>query len=837
MTFFRSEMLHVKFVILLILTVLFIFLSSSRSSGGEAEDEYRGVYVVSSCKNFDDATALVNKLKAQGYDSFCKTVNIPNKKKGLRVFVRKYNGRIEALMAGKELREKGVIKSFIIFKTEPEDNPALAKMEAEGKISPVPDSAEKRPDSPNTKEAALLPDKEIMPADKKVVQPSPKEITLPNKEDQDVKTVEKPYDSPMSDFTSGRYEEALSKFNDIIKTEKNEAAMMRIADCYYFLGKKGNKQHVSEAIDQYRDIIRYYPGTKKENARAIYRIAESYSRLNFHYEALTEFKNLCSKYPESDYMPESLYMTGKMYYKTRKFSKAIKKFKEYIKRFPDGKRVRDAYFGAGNCYSQMCQFNDADIWYGSALKKWPALEDIPEDTLLKLGSRYFKTGKYDNALGFFFVYLNLFPDGKHCRDTLYKIARCFEAMGQLRSALKALSLVVERYPGSREALDSAFIMANIGVEDPEIKLPLYILPGVDYYGAPIKTYEKMAGKFFDLDMEEELIFRKGEALIKKKKYREAFDNYNFLLNEFPYGKHRKAGERKLALSAGCLIDDLYSTKDYIAVSDVYFNSDKETLLKNGNFDMLFKIASSLKKIGLLDHAAGFFGEIIGVFGKDKRVSRLLLEMAKIDYERGRYEDAKKRLKGLHGNHMGGDKGIAIAAVNLFGDISYKDGLLKEAAGFYSKVLGSEVRGQRSEICKKYADSLREMGMYSSALINYKRVLKNCDSGAQKHLAPVIMDSYEGMGDCLYNKGKYQQAIPMYERSLMNSGESASEGEQNMWALFNIGRGYANLGNKPMADKFFSLLKGDTGGEFWPRVVDYYTANKNWTDKYGAYIRD
>jgi hypothetical protein len=48
----------------------------------------------------------------------------------------------------------------------------------------------------------------------------------------------------MSDFTSGRYEDALSKFKEIIKTEKNEAVMRRIADCYYFLGEKGDKRHV-----------------------------------------------------------------------------------------------------------------------------------------------------------------------------------------------------------------------------------------------------------------------------------------------------------------------------------------------------------------------------------------------------------------------------------------------------------------------------------------------------------------------------------------------------------------------------------------------------------------
>ncbi|HUV49865.1 MAG TPA: tetratricopeptide repeat protein [Anaerolineae bacterium] len=815
MIFFRSEMLRVKFFIILILAALLVFLSGLGGSCGEAEDEYYSVHVASD-KNFNDAAALSYSLKTQGYDSFCETVNIPNKGEWRRVFIGRYKSIGEALEAGEKLVEKGMFKDFIVLKTKP----IVLKTKPENKTAaPGGNTKKTKTDALNTEEIALS-----HKTHKDKVDPSPKA-------DTDL------YDGAMSDFTSGRYKNALIKFKEMVKTKKNETAMRRIADCHYFLGENGDKQHASEAIDQYREIIQNYPGSKKENAQATYRLAESYSRLTFYYEALMEFKNLYSKYPESDYAPESLYMAGKMYYKTKKFSEAIEKFKEYIKRFPDGKHAGDAYFAVGNCYSQMRQFNDADIWYGNALEKWPALENIPEDTLLNLGAHYFQTGKYDNALEFFFVYVNLFPDGKHCSGTLYKIARSFEAMGQLRSALKALSLVVERYPGSVEARESAIIMANIGVKDPEIKLPAYILAGMDYYAAPIKTYEKMTGKLSGLDMEEELMFRKGEALIKGKKYQESFDNYRSLLGRFPYGTHRKEGEKKLILSAGRLIDDHYSKKDYIAVSDVYFNSDKDLLFKNGDFDMLFKIGSSLKEMGLLEDAAGFFGKMTGVFGKNKRASGLLLEMAKIDYARGSYEEAKKRLEGLHENYSGVDKSIAIAATKLLGDISYKEGLLKEAAGFYSKALGSETGVEDgAAIRKKYADSLKGMGLYSSALINYNRVLKNCGD-LQKCSAPVIMDSYEGLADCLYNKGKYQQAILMYEQSLMKSGDGVSEGKQNMWTLFNIGRGYANLSNKPMTDKSFISLKGEIGDEFWPRVVDYYLADKNWAEKYEKYVGD
>ncbi len=140
-----------------------------------------------------------------------------------------------------------------------------------------------------------------------------------------------------------------------------------------------------------------------------------------------------------------------------------------------------------------------------------------------------------------------------------------------------------------------------------------------------------------------------------------------------------------------------------------------------------------------------------------------------------------------------------------GDISCKEELFKEAAGFYSEVLSSEAGVEDIvAVRKKYADSLREMGCYSSALINYEKVLRKCKGNAQKCPSPVVMGSYEKAGDCLYSKGKYRQAILMYQQSM----KDIPEGKQDMWAIINMARGYANLGNKPMSDKLFSSLKGE-----------------------------
>lgn len=863
-------------------------LPVAESFGSEARDQYYSVQIAS-YRNIDGAAALVNRLKAQGCDPFRRTVEIPGKGTWQRIFVGKYTVREEALRAGEELRKRGILKHFIIAKITPEkkdpaqgrdaQTPGLIKnaqvpapveeTRGSGLNSGARDVAlDKNAQSPasdmDVQEAAQVKDaqdtgnahgptvllrKKISssaPGSTEETVPVPPHHTGEGTPPHDGMTATGPpaapsaspdrglYDSALKDFTAGRYEDALQKFGKGGKAQRNEAALRRMADCHYFLGEKGDKGHLSKAVDRYRDILRTYPGLNEDNVQATYRLAESYRRLGLHYEALVEFKNIYANYPESGYTPESLYMMGALSYETRRFAEAIDLFKEYIQRFPEGSHVRDAYFGVGDCYSQMRQFNDADVWYDNALKKWPTLEDIPEDALRKLGAHHFQTGRYDDALRVLFAYLNLFPDGDRSREALYAIARSFEKTRQMQPALKMFSLVIERYPRSREAAESALIMANIGVDDPGIPVPAYIFAGMDGYKNPIEAYRAMEGSLFDPEMEEEVIFRKGTALIKRKRYREAFEAGRLLLATFPRGVRRDAGEKNLAAAASHLIDEHYAKKDYLSVVDLYFDLDRGNLLKGGNFDMLSQIGKSLKEMRLLDQAAGLFEEMIRVFGEDPRGRRLSLDMAEIDYARGRYGDAKKRLQTLIDKRPGVNAELTAAARNLMGNISYKEGSYPEAAGFYSAVLGSgTVPDGGTAVRKRYADVLREMGMYSAALVNYRRALKECGDSAPQCPVPVALNSYEGLGDCLYRKGNYEEAIRMYQQSL----DGIPEGRRSRWTMANIERGYAKLGKGPALGESPASLQVEGGDEFWSRVVDYYRADEDWTERYGPYIQD
>ncbi|MEA1897263.1 MAG: tetratricopeptide repeat protein [Bacteroidota bacterium] len=843
MTLFNLKILHNKFSVFIALTTLLTFIPCAKSAGEKAEDGFYSVQIAA-YKNLDGANAMIDSLKVQDLRLFCKSVIFKNEEWHC-VLAGRYKSKQEALDAGQSLKEKGVIKDFLIRE------PVPPTIDPENRHIPILEKA----DSLNAKKN-IPPDETVLkdrtePQTESLLahlnqkvweKTAPKEQTGP----QTAQTVDQRCgeaslcDVAIRDFKSERYEDALNKLKQIIqhkdfKDVEKESILRHIGDCYYFLGKKtDNKKYLLKAIDQYRNLIRDYPNSEKGDALiTIYRLAKSYEYLNLYQEALVEFKDLNSRYPESEYISEAMFMMGKMYYRMGKFNRAIEKFKEYIKRFPDDVHTKDAYFGIGDCYSQIRQFNDADIWYDNALKKWPDLEKISKDNILKLGSFYLQAGKYDQALKTFFAFTKLFPEEKDSKDVLCKIARSLVGAKQLSPGSKMLGLVISKYPKSKEAQESAVIMADIGVRYPKTKVPMYIVYGMDCYKNEIKRYDNILKGVHD-NKKEELLFLKGYALLEMGTYKKSFDIYRSLLSQFFYERYKEASEKNLILSASYLVNGYYSKKDYIAVCDLYFKSYKYGLFKYGNFDTLLKTGNSLKRIGLLTCAVENFRKMIDVFKEHEQIDKLLLNIAKIDYDRNHYDDAEKELKTLlkEQSHMG--KKILINAKKLLGDIYYRKGFFEEAVCFYSEVLdfGEDVENI-ADVYRDYANSLKEMHLYPSAFTNYQKAVRICKDKHQKCSIPVLVDSYEGLGDYFYNEGRYQPAISMYKQSLDHIHEGAAAPRQ--WAIFNIGRGYMNLGNNSMAEKSFSSLIEEGKDEFWPNLVDNCIHDKNWTDKHSKYL--
>jgi len=664
------------------------------------------------------------------------------------------------------------------------------------------------------------------------------------------------YDQAMGDFQRGGYAEALEKFSIILQQEsgespKKEKVMRSMAECHYFLGIKGNKNNLLNATDLYKNIVQKYPDSRDDNAIALYRTANAYAALDFYYEAKREFENLYAKYPDSHYVPEITFRIGEMLYKARKFSESALKFEEYVRKFPAGEYIKTAYFNLGECYSQMHQEEIADKWYSDALNKWPDLESIPEDVLLKVGFHYFRSMKYRDALKIFFFYVNVFPEKESNKEVLFAIARSFMELDQLPLSLKIFSLLIEKFPNSREATESAILMANLGAKKPGMRLPLYF-QGMRNYQDPLKTYNDLLAGFPSGDYVEELLFQKGYFLYKNGRHKESFDTYAILLNRFPGGKHKGEVINYFMTSADRIVDENYTKGDYLAVSETYFKSREHGLIKGDNFKVAYCMGDSLRRVGLYDEAAEVFEKLLKTSGSVDDRNKTLLALADIDCERRNYENVERILQRLsvapqekdrrltlkdrqtksQGNAMvkpsSPDGHIQLHVNRIFGNVYFKRGLFDKAVSAYARVLayGEGIEGM-AEVYRKNADCLKAMNSLEAAMASYRKAIEVYNRESQKYPVEVLIASYRGLGDCLFEKKEYQEAISMYRQSAAYLGGRA----EGLWSLYGIGKGYAGLKNSEMADKTFSEMKNKGGEGFWSNLADYTLREYIWNEKY------
>ncbi|HVO65593.1 MAG TPA: tetratricopeptide repeat protein [Syntrophales bacterium] len=666
------------------------------------------------------------------------------------------------------------------------------------------------------------------------------------------------YNQGMIAFQSGSYSDALDKLKIILQREPDESPRKEkilrcVADCHFFLGLKGNNSDLLSAVDFYKNILQKYPNSRGENTIALYRMANSYAALNFYYEAKREYESLYTQYPESTYAPESVFRMGEMLYKSKKFGDAAEKFEEYIRKFPEGEYIKVAYFNLGDCYSQIHQEEKAERWYQSALKRWPDLGNIPEHILLNLGFHYFNSWKYPDTLKIFFFYINVYPEKENYKEALFVIARSFMELDQLPLALKMFGLLTEKFPNSREATEGAIIMANIGVKKPGMKLPLHF-EGMQNYLDPLKTYNDILARSPTGDYAEELLFQKGYILYKNSRYKESFDTYARLLSQFSHGKYRGEAFKYFLASADWLVDENYAKGDYPAVSEIYFKSRENGLISGDNFKMAFKMGDSLRLVGLYDEAMEVFEKLLKTCGSIADRHRTITAIADVDCERGNYENVERVLKQLSTTSLDTDKRLTPHSgksrykgkatvkpvesegniekhVNrILGNVYFKKGQFDKAAQTYAKVLDSGVGIEgMAVVYRNYAECLKAMNLLPMAIDNYQKAIEVYNRENQKYPVNIIIDSYRGIGDCLFEEKKYLEAISMYKQSLTKFDRRT----ESLWSIYNMGRGYVELRNSEMADKTFSELKNKGGEGFWSTLADYALREYSWNDKYSS----
>jgi TolA-binding protein len=491
-------------------------------------------------------------------------------------------------------------------------------------------------------------------------------------------------DKAMQSFQNHQYDQAAEMFYAITR-QKNvdimtyEKAVRRLADCYYSMGEQGLAGKHIIAVEHYKAILRNYPDPKAENDLAYYRLAVSYERLKFYYEATAAYDGLSKKYPDSIFIQEAMLGAGVMTRKIGRYSQAADRLQLYLKKYPSGKFNREARFSLAECYYEMKDMKNALQSYEDILKIWPNKADIPRDAILYMGCLQYEAGRYQEAIESLSYFLSIYPQGDQAKSAFYALAASFYGSGQFRTAAQLFSQVIEAYPGSREATESLIALANLGVMHGERKIPAP-MEGSKYVEDPIATYDIVLSALPESEIMQRVLFLKARGLEKTGRLVEAFEISSDAVSRYPKGPYTFETSKVLKSVFKSLVNDLYAREDYLSLADLYFKTFHKGFYDQPDDDALMKIATALQKLSFIKEALTMLNYLDAV-SKDSAVR----------------ENIKRDIENLKHGGGGGNENLLSA-----GDRLYIEGKYQEAVQWYEGALNSPDKNDKRWILYRLA---------------------------------------------------------------------------------------------------------------------------------------
>lgn len=834
-----------------ILSLLFINSSLPEVAGKEPRKVYYRIHEAS-FKKSATAAAEVRALHAKGYKAYYNKVHIPGKGAWYRVYIGQYDSRENAEKAARGMKQKHMIDYAAVERSDgsavrkdpvPVTDERKETKAASGKTrSRGSRDSEKRVVKGTAKPAVpSLKEKDSGTAKSQVAPATP---TAPPPVARIVPPAEPATSDPlfnkaMEDFRAGRYDSALDGLKKLYSRKPTdpvirEKVVRRLADTHYFLGERNGKQDYFNAVDYYKEVLNTYQDVREGNDQAYFRLAKSYEYLKFFYEAFQSLEKLSARYPDSPYAADAMFMAADIYNRLGKLKEASEKGLLYLKKYPDGAHSKYAHFIVADCFYRLNQPADADIWYGQAIKKWPDLSEVPKFMLMDLGYHYYRSRRFSEASDIFSYYISLHPDDKWAKMAMLALGRSLAAMNQTTLALKVFSRTIEKYPESNEAREAAVSMADIGVEKPGLRIPAF-MAAIENYREPVAAYDNMLAKYPEGDMSEQLLALKGRALSKAGRYREAFDTYSRYLRKYPRGKYLDEVLRDYKLIAGQLVGTYYGKGDHVAVADLYYAASVHGLTSSVDFETLYKVGDSLKKIGLYDDAALVFSEMTKQANNTQNENRAILAMAEMDMLRGRNKEAEQKLQSIlnQTKTKTKDPQAQHKAKAMMADVVFRQGLYDRAIQSYRDILNTTKNPEDElPVYDRYAGALKEKNMCALAIRYYLKIIEAAGKDEKRYSPKYLADAYMGLGDCYFAEKRIKEGMAMYQQAMTLNPVQG----QKMWQIYRIGQEYWRAENYPEADNAFGLLKAGQDGPFWSKVIEYQTESGKWSNKYAHYLK-
>lgn len=193
--------------------------------------------------------------------------------------------------------------------------------------------------------------------------------------------------------------------------------------------------------------------------------AEVYFRNNMFDEAISEYKKVVDRYPDSRFYGDSirnliaLYNYKKDYKEVEYWSNKLLTSKKVSSSSYDSKEIKSLITGSVFKSAQRLESEGKDIAaadeYVRLARQYPRSE-YSDAALYNAGVIYEKAGRYKDASSIYNIMLNRYPRSKYAVDAMFRLAISYEQDLNFTKAVYYYDLITKKYPASKYSPDSHY---------------------------------------------------------------------------------------------------------------------------------------------------------------------------------------------------------------------------------------------------------------------------------------------------------------------------------------------------------------------------------------------
>ena len=239
--------------------------------------------------------------------------------------------------------------------------------------------------------------------------------------------------------------EVFAKFQDEFKDSSlRPQALYMLGRSLISLGK------LNQALGVFREIIKLNLLDIQLQEKVEYEIADCYYKLGQENEALSRFKLLRTKYPNSKLTPDILWWLGQYYYRSKDLNLARRYFSSLAKDFPDSQLIADAFYAIGLTFSDENKFDSAVDNFKMAIKL--AAPAQIADIRFSLAEVFEANSEPESAIQQYLLAADLYPRASQLFiRPLLRAAKLYEDQENFKAALKIYNQIIEKAPAAPEA--------------------------------------------------------------------------------------------------------------------------------------------------------------------------------------------------------------------------------------------------------------------------------------------------------------------------------------------------------------------------------------------------